>query len=261
MNSLPLSPHKKPPSTALVLKQIYQRLLDAFGPQHWWPAQTKFEVIVGAILTQNTNWGNVEKALKNLKREKILSPQGLHSVSTEKLARLIRPAGYFNIKANRLKNFMEFFFREYDGSLKKMQADSLEVLRPKLLSVNGIGPETADSILLYALDKPVFVIDAYTKRVLYRHSLSPKDVDYHTIQKLFTDHLSLDTKYFNEYHALIVRVAKDYCRTKARCDECPLKDVSYSLIYRCHSCYRYLPRIGQRFSLKEDYLCFQCQKK
>ena len=225
MKNLPPQLHKRRQSTAVILKQIYQRLFDAFGPQHWWPAQTKFEVIVGAILTQNTNWGNVEKALNNLRENNFLSARNLYSIPTNKLAQLIRPAGYFNIKAKRLKNFMEFFFKEYNGSLRTMQAQSLETLRPKLLSVNGIGPETADSILLYALGKPVFVIDAYTKRVLYRHSLSPKDVDYHTIQKLFTDHLSLDTKHFNEYHALIVRVAKDYCRTKARCEECPLKDV------------------------------------
>src|SRR3989338_3237609 len=137
--------------------KIYKRLLEEFGPQAWWPAQTKFEVIVGAILTQNTNWGNVERAIKNLKAKNILTPQSLKTIPLKKLAQHIRPAGYFNVKAKRLKNFMRFFFAEYNGDLKKMAREETDELRKKLLSVNGIGPETADSILLYALDKPMFV--------------------------------------------------------------------------------------------------------
>lgn len=247
-----------PQATPLILKKIYKTLVKIFGPQYWWPATTKFEVIVGAILTQNTNWGNVEKVLKNLKMEKILSARGLYSIPIEKLAQLIRPAGYFNIKAKRLKNFMEFFFREYDGNFKKMQSEPTEVLRPKLLSVNGIGHETADSILLYALDKPVFVIDAYTKRIFSRHNLTLKDADYHEIQEFFMRHLPNDVKQFNEFHALIVRLGKDYCRTKARCEECPLKDIQYSLIYKCHRCHRFLPFKKERISFKEGYLCLDC---
>jgi len=214
--------------TARHLENIYQRLYSKFGPQKWWPARTRFEVIVGAILTQNTNWGNVEKAIENLRRARLLAPQRLHNVSLVELAGLIKPAGYFNIKAKRLKNFIDFFFREYNGQLKAMAKEKLGVLRKKLLEVNGIGPETADSILLYACDKPIFVVDAYTKRILSRHNIIQPDADYHALQKLFMESLKNESKMFNEYHALIVRLGKDFCKTKPLCDRCPINDISRS---------------------------------
>jgi len=184
---------------------------------------------VGAILTQNTNWGNVEKAIKNLKQERVLSPRALKDISSSRLASLIKPAGYFNVKAKRLKNFIDFLWREYEGDLNRMRKEPLSVSRPKLLSVNGIGPETADSILLYALDKPVFVIDAYTRRFLYRHNLAPLNADYHSLQKYFMSSLKEDVALFNEYHALIVHLGKHFCRTRALCESCPLNEISYSL--------------------------------
>ncbi|VAX35512.1 Endonuclease III [hydrothermal vent metagenome] len=207
------------------LKEIYARLFKHYGPQHWWPAKTKFEVIVGAILVQNTNWGNVEKALNNLKANKILSPDALRTIIPSKLASLIQPAGYFNVKTKRLKNFITFFFDEYDGSMKNMKKESLAVLRPKLLSINGIGLETADSILLYAFDKPIFVVDAYTKRLLSRHGIITLDTDYHAIQNIFMECFTHDAKMFNEYHALIVQVGKDYCKPKPRCEQCLLRSL------------------------------------
>ena len=194
-----------------------------YGPQFWWPAETRFEVIVGAILTQNTNWGNVEKALKNLKDNNHLTPESLRQISSSQLANLIKPAGYFNVKTQRLKNFINFFYKEYRGNLQEMEREDLSVLRPKLLNVNGIGPETADSILLYAFDKPIFVVDAYTKRILTRHSLVDQEVDYHVIQNIFMQTFESDFKLFNEYHALIVQVGKDFCKPKPQCEECPLK--------------------------------------
>jgi len=210
------------------LEKIYQRLYSKFGPQKWWPARTRFEVIVGAILTQNTNWGNVEKAIENLRRAGLLAPQRLQDISLAELASLIKPAGYFNIKAKRLKNFIEFFYQEYNGQLNMMAQEETNVLRKKLLGVNGIGPETADSILLYACDKPIFVVDAYTKRILSRHNLISPDSDYHSIQKLFMENLQNNRKMFNEYHALTVHLGKNYCKTKPLCDVCPINDISRS---------------------------------
>ena len=214
------------------LGTIYQKLLAEFGPQHWWPAETKFEVIIGAILTQNTNWGNVEKALANLKKAGVLNPPGLKNIPTPKLARLIKPSGYFNVKAKRLKNFIEFFFEEYDGDLKKMAGESLEILRHKVLGVHGIGPETADSILLYACGQPTFVVDAYTKRIFSRHNLVANGADYQQIQTLFMGHLPLDVELFNEYHALIVRLGKDFCRARPLCEKCPLNYLNRLTEYR-----------------------------
>ncbi|MBI5415472.1 MAG: endonuclease III domain-containing protein [Candidatus Omnitrophica bacterium] len=183
--------------TKTSLLQIYQKLYKEFGPQHWWPARTKFEVIVGAILTQNTNWGNVEKAIQRLKAAGVLSGRALRDIPDAKLAALIKPAGYFNVKARRLKNFIHFFFAEYRGDLKAMGREDWPKLREKLLAVNGIGTETADSILLYALDKPVFVVDAYTKRFLYRHNLVDHKVDYHRVQELFMSAFDHDVAMFN----------------------------------------------------------------
>ena len=204
------------------LKDIYERLYRAFGPQHWWPGDTPFEITVGAILTQNTNWGNVEKAIANLKRQKVLSARKIHELTHEKLAGLIKPAGYFNVKSKRLKSFIEFLMDDYGGSLKKMAKEDLTPLREKLLAVHGIGPETADSILLYALDKPVFVIDAYTKRALSRHGVLSYDEPYEIYQGLFHGELKKDVRLFNEYHALFVRLGKEYCRPRPLCEGCPL---------------------------------------
>ncbi len=200
-----------------------------FGPQFWWPAKTKFEVVVGAILTQNTNWKNVEKALVNLERSGVLTPLAIRDISPKHLAALIKPAGFFNVKTKRLKSFIDFLWQKYDGSLQRMEKVPLEQLRPQLLAVNGIGPETADSILLYALEKPIFVVDAYTKRILVRHSLVSPTEDYHGIQKEFMRHLKTDPPLFNEYHALIVRVGKEFCRSNPLCEQCPLNDINYSI--------------------------------
>jgi endonuclease-3 related protein len=205
------------------LALMYKKLYACFGPQHWWPGETPFEVAVGAILTQNTNWSNVEKAIANLKKDKVLSPKALHDMSSARLASLIRPAGYFNIKAKRLKNFIGLLINEYHGSMSKMAKEDLRSIRKKLLSVNGIGPETADSIMLYALEKPVFVIDAYTKRVLSRHNILDHDASYDAFQTLFHLKLKKDISLFNEYHALFVRLAKENCRTKPLCAGCPLE--------------------------------------
>ncbi len=202
---------------------MYKKLYACFGPQHWWPGETPFEVAVGAILTQNTNWSNVEKAIANLKNNKVLNPMALHDMSHDRLAGLIRPAGYFNIKAKRLKNFVGLLINEYHGSMSKMKREDLGSVRKKLLFVNGIGPETADSIILYALEKPVFVIDAYTKRVLSRHNILDHDESYDTFQGLFHLKLREDISLFNEYHALFVRLAKENCRTKPLCSGCPLE--------------------------------------
>jgi endonuclease-3 related protein len=180
--------------------------------------------MVGAILTQNTNWANVEKAINNLKKNKLLSEYALYRLSHRRLASLIRPAGYYNIKAKRLKEFIAFLFKDYQGNLKKIsQADTL-VLRRQLLSVNGIGPETADSILLYSLNKPVFVIDAYTRRILSRHSLLKEGSSYEEAQDLFMQNLENDVKLFNEYHALLVKLGKEFClKNKPKCEMCPLR--------------------------------------
>jgi len=206
------------------LLDIYHALYRAYGSQHWWPGDSAFEMIVGALLTQNTAWANVEKAIANLKRERLLTFSRLHSVPERKLASLIRPSGYFNIKTKRLKHLLEFIRCQYDGSLKKMFADDPQELRQKLLDVNGIGPETADCILLYAGEKAFFVVDAYTKRVFSRHRFIPDNAEYHVIQKLFVDNLPRDAHMFNEYHALIVRIGKEYCKKKIpRCNACPLE--------------------------------------
>jgi endonuclease-3 related protein len=208
-----------------LLNNIYRKLYARFGPQHWWPAESPFEVMVGAILTQNTNWANVAKAIDNLKRHKVLTVQKLYRLRQKRLAGLIRSAGYYNIKARRLKNFLDFFIRNYQGNIRKLSRVNTQGLRAKLLSVNGIGQETADSILLYALNKPVFVADAYTRRILSRHKIVKPDAGYPEIQKIFTQNLKEDQKLFNEYHALLVRLGKDFClKNKPKCDTCPLKN-------------------------------------
>ena len=218
---------RKAENPATALMDYYETLFRAFGPQGWWPGRTRLEVVVGAILTQNTAWTNVEKAIRGLKRAGLLNPEGLKKVRVERLAGIIRPAGYFNVKAARLKNFLRFLFKDYGGSLTKLfsrgDGDG-DDLRKKILEVNGIGPETADSILLYAARRAEFVIDAYTKRVFSRHGFVEDGVEYGDIKRLFMENLPRDAALFNEYHALIVRVGKVYCRPKKPlCRDCPLK--------------------------------------
>jgi len=215
------------------LTNIYQLLLDRFGPQHWWPGQTTFEIITGAILTQNTNWTNVEKAIKNLKAADCLTPEKLHRLDPNRLAELIKPAGYFNIKAKRLKNFLSWLFENYDGILDNLDNVDTDTLRTELLAIKGIGPETADSILLYALNREIFVIDAYTARVACRHHLIDPPADYHQLQDLFQSNLPQDIKLFNEYHALLVRAGKQFCRPKAGCSGCPLENLPHSTDIEC----------------------------
>lgn len=207
------------------LVKLYNALYKSFGPQHWWPARTKFEIIIGAILTQNTAWSNAEKAIKNLARGGLLNPASIKYIKKKRLANLIKPSGYYNIKAGRLKNFVNFLFKKYGGSLEKMFRQNTESLRKELLDVKGLGRETVDSILLYAGRKPIFVIDAYTRRVLSRHDIVHNDSDYDSIQQLFMNNLPLEESLFGEYHALLVKLAKDVCKNKPECHSCPVKNV------------------------------------
>ena len=211
-------------SIAQRMEGMFTELLNHFGPQHWWPGETELEVIVGAVLTQNTNWKNVEKAILNLKEKGLLSLHRLNVLSVLELAQLIRPAGYFNIKAKRLKNLIDLLRERYHLDLSRLLDEETDTLRQKLLSVNGIGPETADSILLYAAHRPVFVVDAYTHRILRRHGMTDEQTDYHELQSLFMDHLPDDPALFNEFHALIVKTGKEYCRRKPLCHLCPLQE-------------------------------------
>ena len=205
------------------LFNIYRRLYVELGPQGWWPGRTRFEVIVGAILTQNTSWQNVEKAMRRLRRERRLSPSAMAALPRRHLAELIRPAGTFLVKARRLHNFLAMLGTRHGGSLRRMLGGEPAGVREALLQVSGIGPETADSILLYAAKMPVFVVDAYTRRIFTRHRLIARDTSYHEVQALFMKHLPRDAQLFNEYHALLVAVGKAYCRTIPRCDNCPLR--------------------------------------
>jgi len=208
------------------LLEIYGLLYNRFGPRHWWPGDTKLEIIIGAILTQNTAWGNAGKAIANLKKQRLLNIKALSGISEKKLAGLIRPAGYYNIKSRRIKNFLAFLNENNNGSIGKMFKTETQCLRENLLSVNGIGPETADSILLYAGEKPVFVVDAYTKRIFSRHGYLKEGVDYAETQAVFLKNLPVDTKLFNEYHALIVELGKKLCKSKKPlCKECPIRRV------------------------------------
>ena len=209
-----------------LFQQVYDRLLDHFGPQDWWPGDTPLEIMVGAVLTQNTNWANVEKAIVNLKQADMLSTEKLQALPVEELAGLIRPSGYYKVKAKRLKNLFQMLADEYEGVLDFFLEDSLDGARENLMGVNGVGPETADSILLYAAKKPTFVIDTYTHRVFSRHGLVEEESDYYTLQQDFMDQLPDDAALFNEYHALIVAVAKKFCKkSNPLCEECPLRGV------------------------------------
>ena len=208
------------------LLEIFNVLLKEFGPRHWWPAKTRFEVIVGAILTQNTAWKNVEKAISNLRSEGILSFKGIRDTDEKELAALIRPSGYFNQKTKKLKSFIKFATDVYGGSLSKMIKEDHWLLREKLLGVYGIGKETADSILLYAFDKPVFVVDIYTYRILSRHKLIPVESSYDYIQDFFMKNLPSDIYLYKEYHALLVYLGNKFCRAKPVCEPCPLRHIN-----------------------------------
>lgn len=216
-------PQTMPTTMGSTLMAMYQLLFDHYGPQHWWPAESPFEVLVGAVLTQNTSWKNVEKAIANLKNQELLSLTRLHELPEDRLALEIRPAGYYNLKARRLKNLLTFLVDQYESSLEALSTGDMRTLREGLLSVKGVGPETADSILLYAGGRPVFVVDAYTYRVLKRHGLAEDPMSYEDLQNLFMDHLPEDPKLYNEFHALLVRVGKRRCVRVPKCAGCPLE--------------------------------------
>ena len=202
--------------------EVFDTLLKRYGALHWWPAETPIEVCIGAILTQNTNWINVEKAIANLKREGLLSVEALWEIDRERLAELIRPSGFFNVKSARLKDFLGWLLERY-GSLEAMFSGDWRVLREELIGVRGIGRETCDCILLYAGGKPSFVVDAYTRRLFSRLGLVRETDSYEEVRALFMDTLPPDTELFNEYHALIVEHCKRHCRKKPLCDGCPLR--------------------------------------
>jgi len=196
-----------------------------YGPQHWWPAQEPFEVIVGAILTQSAAWRNVEKAIANLKAAGALSPEALRRLSLSEVAALIYSCGYYNAKALKLKSLAAWVGKYYDDNLNKLFIGNTDHLRQQLLSIHGIGQETADSIILYAAHQPVFVIDAYTRRIINRIGLVPDSNSYIAYQALFMDNLPTDTGLFNEYHALLVCLAKDICRNRPLCQQCCLNSI------------------------------------
>jgi len=207
-----------------ILPQYYEALFQAHGEQHWWPGRAPFEVIVGALLVQNTNWVNAARAIANLRQANLLTPSAIESVPQAKLARLIRSSGYFRQKARKLKAFVNFLRKEHRGSLAAMFRAPTAKLREQLLAVHGVGPETADSILLYAGDHPVFVVDAYTRRILQRHGLATGKESYEEIRELFEKSLPNDPQLFNEFHALIVHTGKDFCRARAPlCSQCALQ--------------------------------------
>ena len=198
-----------------------------YGPQYWWPAQEPFEIIVGAILTQSAAWGNVEKAIANLKVAKALSSEALRRLTLPEVAMLIHPCGYYNAKALKLKSFAHWLGEHYDDNLSKLFANNTDHLRQQLLSIHGIGQETADSIILYAANKPIFVIDTYTRRIINRIGLAPVGNSYTAYQTLFMDNLPIDTRLFNEYHALLVCLAKNVCRNRPLCQQCCLNNMCH----------------------------------
>ncbi len=214
-------------SIGRALLNIYRRLLAHFGPQHWWPAGEPFEVIVGAILTQSAAWGNVEKAIANLRAAEALSPRALRRLPLSKLATLVHPCGYYNTKALKLKSFAYWLGNHYDDDLDRLFANNTDDLRQQLLSIHGIGQETADSIILYAANKPIFVIDAYTRRIISRIGLAPDRNSYAAYQALFMEHLPPDAELFNEYHALLVCQGKNVCRSRPLCQQCCLNNICH----------------------------------
>ena len=205
------------------LLSIYEKLNNHYGDLQWWPGETPFEIAVGAILTQNTNWKNVEIAIAKLKEFNILDPKRLFDEKEERVAELIKSSGYYNIKTKRLKTFLAFLHSEYNGSMEKMFEEETCVLREKLLEVNGIGEETADSILLYGGNRAVFVIDVYTRRIMERKKITKKDWSYRKVQKLFMDNLPPRVELYNQYHALLVNTGKNYCKKRPDCSNCPLR--------------------------------------
>lgn len=207
------------------LIDIYQHLFDCYGPQHWWPADEPFEVMVGAVLTQSTAWGNVEKAIDCLKAAGAMTPVALRDLPLDRLAALIHPCGYYNVKARRLKSLVDRLDTQYQGSLDRLFSGEVMAIRERLLSIYGIGPETADSILLYAAGRPVFVIDAYTRRIMGRLGVAPADASYAALQARFTAELPEDVRLFNEYHALLVCLGKNACRRRPLCQQCCLNDM------------------------------------
>ena len=213
---------------AAALMNVFELLLGHFGPRRWWPGETPLEVMVGAVLTQNTAWKNVVKAIAALKEADALDARILHQMDDGRLAQLIRPAGYFNVKASRLKNLMSFVMEESGGDLRVLFSTGMDGLRQKLLAVKGVGPETADSILLYAGQLPSFVVDAYTIRVLSRHGLAGKDSSYEDVRRLFMKNLPEDVPLYNEFHALLVAVGHHFCRkSNPLCEGCPLEPLNH----------------------------------
>lgn len=206
------------------IARIYEYLYNHYGAQGWWPGDSALECIIGAILTQNTTWSNVEKAIGNLKSHNLLSVKNLSLINADELAPIIKSSGYYNQKALKIKNFISFLTREYGGKLDKLFEEEMPYLRQRLLSIKGIGPETADSILLYAGQKPVFVVDAYTHRILLRHGIIPEQSTYGEVQEVFMDSLAENPKIYNEYHALLVKVGKEHCKKRnPLCKGCPLE--------------------------------------
>jgi endonuclease-3 related protein len=206
----------------MTFPQVYKKLFACYGPQHWWPADSPFEVMVGAILTQNTAWGNVERAIANLRSHSCLSPKTILKMPLPDLAEQLTPSGYFNIKAQRLRNFCQWYVDE--GEYRRLSRMATNELRKQLLSVNGVGPETADDMLLYAFERPVFVVDAYTRRIFSRLGLVDHEAGYESVRHQFEDKLKADVAVFNEYHALIVRHAKDACKKRPDCGACCLAE-------------------------------------
>ena len=220
-----------------ILRDIFDRLQKHFGMTHWWPGDSPFEIALGAILTQNTAWTNVEKALDNVKAKDWLSPQALIEAPQEEVEQALRPSGYFRQKTERVRLFCNHLLEHYDGSLEKMAKRPLPELRQELLSLKGIGPETADDILLYACDKEVFVIDAYTRRIFSRCGLVPETIAYHPLQTLVERYFKKDLQDYQEFHGLIVWTAKDFCRKKPQCEGCPLA-LTTAPLENCHPCHR-----------------------
>ncbi len=212
--------------TRRLLLRVYRRLLVRFGHAGWWPGESPFEICVGAILVQNTAWANVERTLDRLRARSLLSFEALGRIAAPGLAPLLRSSGTFRVKARRLRAFLDFLGTEYGGRVEKMRAEGPETLRRKLLAVSGIGPETADSIALYAAGKPLFVVDAYARRVFSRLGLLRGDfAGYEEVQRFLMDRLPRDAALYNDYHAQLVRLGKDHCRPRPRCAGCPLDDL------------------------------------
>lgn len=206
------------------LMRIYRLLLRRFGHRGWWPGETRFEVMIGAVLTQNTNWGNVEKAIGEMKRRGLLEPEALADANVREVEKAVRSSGYFRQKAGRVRGFAKYLAEEYDSDLDSLFARPLPELRHELLSLDGIGPETADSILLYAGEKPVFVVDAYTRRAFARIGLVREDASYDELQGFFEENLPRDVELYKDYHAQIVELGKTYCRKRnPLCEECPVR--------------------------------------